>query len=635
MESSASKKRVSLRMAADGGTIAAVRHLAANGFDVRVLLSEFLGAAAWSRFTSRSYAAPCETENARLLRKLLKIGETNPGQILLATSVPTAWLCGNHADLLEQHFRLYQAPLPVLSPILDKGMLAAAASKAGVAQLPQWDPQNEDEVRTLAPNLQYQVLLSLESTSSPGKSQGRARRFAMLGKKRKVRHHPSLPAKGPLQACASIDARHWETGAMLWRKGLTGNDLTTARRKIPRVNFFGHFGSANFGNEATLQAILFKLRLLMPDAEFTCICTYPETAGAIHNITARPISRPVINFWRPKNRLMRRLRSVLFGIPSELYRWWDVFKTLRGADSLIVAGTGLLTDAFGLSSWGPYSLYKWSLVAKLCGCKLFFVSVGAGPICLPLGRRLAKSALGLADYRSYRDLSSLEYLKSIGFTAANDSVYPDLAFSLPKSVLAQDSRLTARKPIVGLGLMHIGAMYGNEKPDSAVYQNYLDRLVNLVKWLLDRQYNIRLLIGESGDPVSEFQVILRERLSTYDRTRISFTKVTRVDELLLLFSDVEFVVATRFHNIVFALLNGKPIISISFHQKCTSLMSAMGLSKYCLPINEFDDDIIIASVLDIEKNYDGLTSLIGEKTKLFSDKLEEQYRYIVAQHTIK
>src|SRR2546427_6800098 len=34
------------------------------------------------------------------------------------------------------------------------------------------------------------------------------------------------------------------------------------------------------------------------------------------------------------------------------------------------------THAFG---W-PYFIFKWSIIARLCRCKLLFVSVGAGPL---------------------------------------------------------------------------------------------------------------------------------------------------------------------------------------------------------------------------------------------------------------
>ena len=108
---------------------------------------------------------------------------------------------------------------------------------------------------------------------------------------------------------------------------------------------------------------------------------------------------------------------------------------LRRTDMLIIPGTGLLTDAYGLLGWGPYNLLKWSLIAKVCRCKLLFVSIGAGPIYGTLGRWFVKAILSLADFRSYRDNSTMQYLKGIGFRADNDRVYPDLAFSLPEAVI--------------------------------------------------------------------------------------------------------------------------------------------------------------------------------------------------------
>ena len=71
-------------------------------------------------------------------------------------------------------------------------------------------------------------------------------------------------------------------------------------------------------------------------------------------------------------------------------------------------------------------------IQMVCVCKVarvqaVFVSVGVGPLYRALGSRFAKSALGLANFRSYREISFLEYLKSIGFAATNDRAYPDLA----------------------------------------------------------------------------------------------------------------------------------------------------------------------------------------------------------------
>ena len=106
---SLSKRRsVLLASASSGGTIAAARHLAANGFDVGVVSSHRLGAAAWSRHTARTYWAPPESESQRFLKRLLAIGANDPGQILLPTSDETAWLYTLNATELGRYFRLVQ-----------------------------------------------------------------------------------------------------------------------------------------------------------------------------------------------------------------------------------------------------------------------------------------------------------------------------------------------------------------------------------------------------------------------------------------------------------------------------------------------------------------------------------------------
>ena len=204
-----------------------------------------------------------------------------------------------------------------------------------------------------------------------------------------------------------------------------------------KIAFFGHFNSSNFGNESTLRAILYHLRCFYPDAEVTCICTGPEATIATHQIEAIPITERFVKSRFPQNPIVSVLRRVCIGIPSELYTWVRGLVRLRHIDMLIVPGTGLLTDAYGLLGWGPYNVLKWSLMAKVCHCKLLFVSVGAGPIYGALGKWFVKSALSLADFRSYRDNSTMQYLKGIGFRADNDRVYPDLAFSLPEAAIPE------------------------------------------------------------------------------------------------------------------------------------------------------------------------------------------------------
>jgi polysaccharide pyruvyl transferase WcaK-like protein len=403
-----------------------------------------------------------------------------------------------------------------------------------------------------------------------------------------------------------------------------------SNNKRTTVCFFGHFGSANFGNESTLLAIRFHLHRLLPGARVICACTGPETLVETREIEAVPISRKMLKRWDPRTPLTIWLRRLIIGLPSELGRSLQALRTLRAVDMLIIPGTGLLTDAYGLTGWGPYNSFKWSLIARMCRCKIFFVSVGAGPVYSTLGKCFVKSALSLADFRSYRDSASLEYLKRIGFEANGDRVYPDLVFSLPEAMLPRDGRKRGKRSIVGLGLMAYAGKYSLAKPRDSIYKNYLDNLVAFVRWLLARDYDIRLIIGDAIDmsALEEFKYLLKTSLGAYDEQRIVDQPALSVAQLLCQIAETDIVVATRFHNVLLALLLNKPVIAISFHHKCASLMRQIGLEKYCHDINHMNACRLIEQFEDVERNVEKLKPVIRQRVDQSRTALDEQYSLI-------
>lgn len=404
--------------------------------------------------------------------------------------------------------------------------------------------------------------------------------------------------------------------------------MPKSKHKQPRIVFFGHFGAGNFGNEATLQAILLNIGRFIPGAELMCVTSFPVKVAQEYGIAAIPISEVVVKPWNLRNPVVRFGRKLLVGIPSEISRWFGVFKTLWNASMFIIVGTGLLTDSFSLGGWGPYSVFKWSLVAKLCRCKILFVSAGAGPLDRAIGRFLTKSALSLADFRSYRDQATLEYLKGIGFRRYNDRVFPDLAFSLPPAVLPDVRPNNGRRRVVGLGLMDFGGLYGIEKTTRAQYSAYFETLAGFVKWLLDRDYDVRILIGALSDEpaVREFKFLLKRRSVPEDQVIVD--PISSTKDLLYQLAATDFIVATRFHNVVLALFLDKPCISISFHHKCSSLMQQMGLGEYCQDIQRLNAEKLMEQFGQLERNSESVKQTIRAKVADCRKALDEQYGLI-------
>lgn len=403
--------------------------------------------------------------------------------------------------------------------------------------------------------------------------------------------------------------------------------MSEPKRKQPKVYLFGHFAGGNFGNDSTFEAVLYHLRRLVPDVQVTCISTFPERVAAAYKIPAIPINQNLSTGWEPRNGVLKIVRKVFVGIPNEIYRWFSAFKRLGNADMLVVAGTGLLNDAYGLKAWGPYSIFRWSVVAKFRGCKVIFVSVGAGPLDSRLGRWFVKSALKLADFRSYRDRETKEYLALLGMGVAEDRVYPDLAFSIADGAL-QNSE-TARRA-VGLGLMQYHGKLSSDEPNNSTYSQHLDQLVIFARWLLERGYDVRLITGDMADRsvIEEFKVLLKERLSVDDSQRVIDEPIDSFEALLNQLAQIDLVVATRFHNILWSLALNKPVIAIAFHQKCTSLMDDMGLAEYCQDIRHLNADQLMKQFLQLENHATEIRQVIPPRVSERRLALDEQYRLI-------
>ncbi len=302
-----------------------------------------------------------------------------------------------------------------------------------------------------------------------------------------------------------------------------------------KISFFGHFGTLNTGNESTLMAVHSRLRGLAPDSEFACICSHPELVAEREGIEALPINIRATKLWKHEQgmRLDRRLGTALVGLKEELREYVRAFRSLEGTDMFIVSGTGLVTDAYGIAGWGPYNQFKWALMAKLRGCKVVFLSVGVGPVHRPFGRILVRASLRLADYRSYRDDASLEYLRRMGFRAKRDHVYPDLALGLPEALLPPE-RNGHRPPrrVIGLGLMDYVGRYNVPDPRFETQKRYLQALGVFVEWLLAHDYDVRLLLGDGDrDVVDDLRSVLRERLGSYDENRVVDEPIASVGDV--------------------------------------------------------------------------------------------------------
>jgi polysaccharide pyruvyl transferase WcaK-like protein len=298
---------------------------------------------------------------------------------------------------------------------------------------------------------------------------------------------------------------------------------------------------------------------------------------------------------------------------------------------LIMTGTGML-GGFGI---GPldlhYEILKWSLIAKMRGAKVLFVSVGGGPLDSKLSRWIVKWAISLADYRSYRDRFSQQYLQSIGFDTSNDFVYPDLVFSSPRSEIPMPPHRDGNRPVVGLGLMDYYGEDCSPEHGEPIYQNYMQTLTQFAAWLLNNGYSVRLLIGDLAYDKrardDAFRMLL-ESGAVSDPSTIINDPVASAEELWTQLAQTDVVIATRFHNILLALMLKKPVLALSYHEKVRSLMAGMGLAEFCEDIAELEVPLLRQRFSTLMANAEVFKASVKRKAEEYRGALDEQYRHI-------
>ena len=387
-----------------------------------------------------------------------------------------------------------------------------------------------------------------------------------------------------------------------------------------RVGLFGLLGSGNIGNDASMDAVLRYLRADHPDVVVDAMCKGPETVRNQYGVPAIPMQ------WYMY--YQDRLHGVTAVMLKVLGKGIDVFRTakwVRQHDVVIVPGMGVLEATLPLRWWDmPYPMFLLAAAGKLFGTKVALVCVGAHAINRRMSRRLYDAAAKLAYYRSYRDAGSRDAMRERGVDVALDNVYADLAFSL------QTPPYDAGDPqVVGVGVMNYHGSNDDRKQAQELYAAYLQTMKSFVRWLIDDGRKVRLLLGDTNNSdegaVQEILADVRAYRPDLDADRVLAEPVSTFTDVMQAMAPVGTVVATRFHNVICALLLSKPTISLGYAPKFTALMADMGLAEFSQHTSSLDVDRLIEQFRELERQQADLRRTITECNAEYRRLLNVQF----------
>lgn len=394
----------------------------------------------------------------------------------------------------------------------------------------------------------------------------------------------------------------------------------------PLIAALGLFGSPNFGNEATLAAFVANVRLRLPAARFLCIAGRHSVVEQLHGLPLAPLDPLDVgsSLWRVKPTALRVLCTDLVQRATEPRRRRIAAQLLDGPTVLAIPGTGLLDD-FGQRPLDmPTHLDRWTAIAEDRGISISFLSVGASRVRNPASQRLFGHALARADYCSFRDAASQQNAGSFGVGISADIV-PDLAFSLPAY------SLPTRRPRTNAGVIGVGVMgyFGWNEPRRAgasIYEHYLQRTCALVGGLLSSGYAVHLLTGDArADACAVIDVMARLSTCGAAATRLEAPRIASFHDVLKHLAGVDVLVATRYHNVLMALLMERPAISIGYADKNDALMNEFGRRDYSHQIGSYDVSTVIDQVKELASAPESSQEAIRSAVSAARARLDAQY----------
>jgi polysaccharide pyruvyl transferase WcaK-like protein len=434
----------------------------------------------------------------------------------------------------------------------------------------------------------------------------------------------------------------------------------------PRIALLTPYNGGNLGDAAIQDAVIANLHLQLPGSRFSGISLNCENFLERHGVNAFPLCATRSLFYAmsygsitnntPQKdnhagsrgswvaalnrvagllRLLRKLRRWLLIIPKELIHFVRGYRFLCRHDLLVMSGGGQMDEEWG-GSWGhPLALCKWALLAHIARIPCAFVSVGAGKVKSPACRLFLSVALRLASYRSYRDENSKRIAATLLKAAVDDPVVPDLAFSLPVSHMSAGASirsLSGGQTVIAISPIAYAKPNNWPHEDQAVYARYLQQLSKVMSQLVERGYYLVMVCSSLGDDDSvipqifeQFGHASRERMAS----RICVPKIANWKDLAAILQEVDLLIASRLHSVIFSFLARKPAVSISFDPKVDWLMQDTGQTDTLLQIHNFTAADVFNAIERLQLNRFETMDRINTYQQRILPRLKSQYDDLV------
>ena len=359
------------------------------------------------------------------------------------------------------------------------------------------------------------------------------------------------------------------------------NEGGRGERRAPRIGISGSYGGFNLGDEAILRGIVGQLRAALPAAELTVFSRDPDDTLAHHHVDR---AVPVREMSREESR-------------AEVAR----------LDFFVLGGGGLLYDD------EVESYLREVALAGEAGVPVAIYAISAGPLEKGANRKLVAEHLNRAALVTVRDRQAQRLLEEVGVERTIEvTADPALLLEpeeLPEGALESEGLAEGSsdgRPLVGCSVREPGPA----APDIEV-EHYHALLADAADYLIDRydaevvfvpMERRRMDVQQSHAVLARMELARRATILKGDYTP---------GQLLTLFARFRFALGMRLHFLIFAALQGVPLVALPYASKVRGLVEELDLEMP--PLAEVTTGRLIAHIDRSWDHQDELRERIRER----------------------
>jgi polysaccharide pyruvyl transferase WcaK-like protein len=344
----------------------------------------------------------------------------------------------------------------------------------------------------------------------------------------------------------------------------------------------GHY---HLGDEAMLEANLWRFRQLVPGIRFTVLSKDPIWTSTRYGVDA--LRRPPAQHDVTGVHTSATLRPARLEASPTLCAEWlgdEIAESLRAADGLVISGGGNLCDTWPEQIWERVALIE---VARAARRPIAVLGQMLGPRLSDDQRKWLAVALCSSAWMGVRDSASAVLAQALGVPAHRIHQQLDDAFFLEAATIEDDraERLPRSQPWI---VVTLDASFGSPARAHALeaIASQLDALaVSLGAALMFAPH-----VGGADVPDALADLVAGRALGARLGSPLLVLDPWQPREIRWLIAQAALVVSTRYHALVFATAAGTPSLGIYSDEytrsKLRGALTPAGLDGWCISVAE-------------------------------------------------